>query len=389
MKQFFLFALALLFAGHLFSQRSPTLSDSARVSLMTVAPGEFLYSTFGHSALRVYDMQNRLDRCYNYGTFDFDQPGFILKFCRGKLLYFLDIEPYRGFEYSNLQDKRGMQEQVLNLNKEQKQRLFDLLQENAKEENRFYKYDFFYDNCATRIRDIVKEAFYQDLVYDSTHLALGTTMRQLLHPYLADKPWTSFGIDLVLGYASDKRARPEDFMFLPDHMHDIFATTRIKDATPLVKSERRIPDWPFPAVQSKAVFFGNPLLVMSLVAVIGLLCMANPRTERIFDTIFWFVLGIAGAIIAFLWFATDHTATKTNLNILWALPTHLFFFWRNRRTEMMDNYFTGVGILASLVLLFWAFIPQEMPVAAIPIAGLVVVKGLWRRYWKKEPKEDA
>ncbi len=389
MKRICVLAAALFFAGFSFSQSTLTLSDSTRVSLMTVAPGEFLYSTFGHSAIRIYDPQNRLDRCYNYGTFNFDQPNFILKFCRGKLLYFLDIEPYRSFEYGNLHDQRGMQEQLLNLTPEQKQRLFNLLQENAKEQNRYYKYDFFYDNCSTRIRDIVKEAFYQDLTFDSTRLALGTTMRQLLHPYLADKPWTKFGIDLVLGYSADRRARPEDFMFLPDHMHDMFATTRIDDKTPLVRSERLIPDWPFPVVPYKAGFFGSPLLVTCLVAFIGLLCMGNPRTERIFDTIFWLILGLAGAIIAFLWFATDHTATKTNLNILWALPTHLFFFWRNRRTEWMDNYFTTAGILAALVLIFWKFIPQEMPIAAMPIAGLVVVKGLWRRYWKKEKPEEV
>ncbi|MBK7937439.1 MAG: DUF4105 domain-containing protein [Lewinellaceae bacterium] len=388
MKRICLFIPVMFVAGSLFSQALPTLSDSARVSLMTVAPGEFLYSTFGHSAIRVYDPQNRIDRCYNYGTFDFEQPNFILKFCRGKLLYFLDIEPYRGFEYINLHDQRGMQEQLLNLNREQKQRIFNLLQENALEQNRYYKYDFFYDNCATRVRDMVKETFYHDLVFDSTRLARGATMRQLLHPYLEKMPWTRFGIDILLGYPADRKARPEDFMFLPDHMHHMFATTKIDDKTPLVKSERRIPERPFPAPRFKAGFFGNPLLVMCLVAIIGLLSMGNPRTEHIFDMIFWFVLGVAGLLITLLWFATDHSATKTNLNILWALPTHLLVFWRTRRTEWLENYFTGAGILAALVLIFWKFIPQDMPVAAMPIAGLVVVKGLWRRYWKKDVKEE-
>jgi amino acid transporter len=115
--------------------------------------------------------------------------------------------------------------------------------------------------------------------------------------------------------------------------------------------------------------------------------MANPRTEYIFDTIFWFALGVAGLIIALLWFATDHSSTKTNLNILWALPTHLLYFWRRNRSEWVENYFTGAALLAALTLLFWAFIPQEMPVAAIPIAALVVVKGMWRRHWKKGHEE--
>jgi hypothetical protein len=87
--------------------------------------------------------------------------------------------------------------------------------------------------------------------------------------------------------------------------------------------------------------------------------------------------------MALLWFATDHSATKNNLNILWAWPTHLLFFWRNRRASA-ENYFTAAALCAALVLIFWKWMPQEMPVAAIPLAGLVMVKGLWRRYWKRD-----
>jgi len=377
MKRLFFLAF-LFFAGKSFSQNTATLSDSARFSLMTVAPGEFLYSTFGHSAIRVLDPANRLDRCYNYGTFDFEQPNFILKFCRGKLLYFLDIEPYRGFERGNLRDQRAMQEQILNLSQAQKQRLFDILEENAREENRYYKYDFFYDNCATRIRDIVEKTFPQPIAWDSSSLAIGTTMRQLLSPYMASQPWTHFGMNLGLGYAADRRALAEDFMFLPDYVHDMFATARINDSTLLVNAERHIPEYSFPKTEFKPGFFGRPFWVMCLVALIGLASMLHRRAERIFDTIFWFVLGAAGLLLALLWFATDHTATKPNFNVLWALPTHLLVFWRSHQTGWVRHYFAAAGGLALLTLVFWKIIPQEMPVAAMPIAALVAVKGLWK-----------
>lgn len=383
-----LFAL-LCCVTSLGAQSSLTLSDSARFSLITVAPGEMLYSTFGHSALRVRDPIQRIDRCYNYGTFDFDQPNFILKFCRGRLLYFLDIESYRSFEYGNLYDHRPMREQWLQLNAEQRQRLFDLLQENAQEANRYYKYDFFYDNCATRIRDIVKEAFFYQISFDSSGLTPGVTMRQLLHLYLKGKPWTQFGIDLVLGMPADHVATAENHMFLPDFVHDLFANARIDDSTRLVQSERSIPSQPLPPGPAyQPDFFSHPLWVTCLVALLGLLSMANPRTEHIFDTLFWLVLGLAGLLMFLLWVATDHSATKNNWNILWALPTHLLYFWRRTRTEWIENYFMGVGILAALTLLFWAVIPQAMPIAAIPIAGLVVVKSLWRRYWKRDVLEE-
>jgi hypothetical protein len=388
MRLFFTLGALLLLALTTQAQETLTLSDSARISLMTVAPGAFVYSTFGHSAIRVKDPAQRFDRCYNYGTFDFDQPNFLLKFCRGKLLYNLDIEPYRSFEYGNLQDRRAMSEQLFNLNQGQKQRLYDLLEENYKVENRYYKYDFFYDNCATRIRDILEETFFHQLQYDTSGLPQSTTMRQLLHRYLVDKPWTGFGIDLVIGLPSDRKATAANFMFLPDFVHDLMGKARTSTGEFLVKSERKIPEHSQFQSEFKPTPLDRPVLIMSLVALIGLLSMANPRTERVFDVLFWFVLGLAGLIIALLWFATDHSATKTNLNILWALPTHLFFFYRNRRAEWTEFYFMIVGFLAVAVLIFWKWLPQEMPVAAIPLVGLVVVKSLWRRYWKKEKSEE-
>ncbi|MBN8677337.1 MAG: DUF4105 domain-containing protein [Chitinophagales bacterium] len=375
MKHLLLFLLLLPFSG-----ATQILSDSAQISLMTVAPGEFVYSTFGHSAIRVKDPGTRFDRCYNYGTFDFEQPNFLLKFCQGKLLYNLDIESYRSFEYGNLQDRRPMQEQVLNMNQEQKQRLFNLLQENYKEENRYYKYDFFYDNCATRIRNIVQETFFYQLQFDSSGLKPNTTMRQLLQPYVDDKPWLDFGIDLVLGLPADRRASTADFMFLPDYLHHLFAKAKTAEGAPLVKSERNIPETPLSKTPFKPSPLDRPLWITSFVAIIGLLSMANARAEKVFDTIFWFVLGLSGLIIALLWFATDHSATKNNLNILWAWPTHLLFFWRSRNSATVENYFALTAVAAALVLLFWFWLPQEMPTPALPLVALIVVKSLWKRY---------
>ena len=384
MKLHLLLLFLLAFSGLTYAQDPLTLSDSSRISLMTVAPGEFVYSTFGHSAIRVKDPAQRFDRCYNYGTFDFEQPNFLLKFCRGKLLYMLDVEPYRSFEYGNLQDLRLMEEQALNLDQAQKQRLFDLLQENYKEENRFYKYDFFYDNCATRIRDIMNETFFHQLRYDSSGLKKGETMRDLLHPYVENKPWLSFGIDLVLGLPADRVAYTEDFMFLPDYLHDLVGKAQKTDGQALVIAERKIPENGLTTHKFQPTPLDRPLWMMSLLALIGLLTMANPRTERIFDVIFWFVLGIAGLVIFLLWFATDHTPTKNNLNILWALPTHLLFFYRIRKSEWTQFYFMGVGFLAAALLLSWVWLPQDLPEAAIPIIILIVIKSIGRRFWKKE-----
>lgn len=380
MSAFRLLPLFFLVAGYsLSAQQVRKLSSSAQISLMTVAPGSELYSTFGHSAVRVFDPVERIDRVYNYGTFDFDQPNFYMNFCRGKLLYMLDLEPNRSFQKGNLAEERFMKEQVLGLNDAQKGRLFNLLEDNALEENRYYKYDFFYDNCATRIRDIVNLSAFEQVRFDTAGFSKGITLRQMLKPYLAAHPWTDFGIDLVLGAPADKIASPEQAMFLPDGLHDGFAKAKLPDGTPLVVSENRIPEGSSSTPEKRSGGPGQPFWAMLLVLIIGAATMFNKRAAVIFDTIFWLVLGIGGLIIGFLWFFTDHGATKTNLNLFWALPTHLLFFYRRKRTPNTELYFMVTGIVAAMLLFCWTFLPQEFPIAALPILVLILIKGLWRR----------
>ncbi len=381
-----LLALALS-ATALPSLAQTELSEQATISLMTVAPGNMLYSLFGHSALRVHDPIRQLDRCYNYGTFDFEDPHFLLNFCRGRLRYYLDTEPYRYFEYANWLEQRPMKEQVLHLSPQQRQLLFELLEDNALEENRYYLYDFFYDNCATRIRDVVEKALFYRITFDTTFLPLGITMRRLLHPYLEGHPWTRFGIDLVLGQPADRIASGRDFMFLPDYLHDAFARATVGDSVALVVEER-YPIGPYAALQRTDAAGGSwshPLWVMCLVAAIGLASLFSRRAEIAFDVLFWFALGLAGLILFLLWFATDHGATKYNWNLLWAMPTHLLFFWRTKRTELTETYFTVVGAIALVTLILWGVIPQDLPETALPVVVLAAVKGLMRRYRREEP----
>ncbi len=381
-----LLALALS-ATALPSLAQTELSEQATISLMTVAPGNMLYSLFGHSALRVHDPIRQLDRCYNYGTFDFEDPNFLLNFCRGRLRYYLDTEPYRYFEYANWLEQRPMKEQVLHLSPQQRQLLFELLEDNALEENRYYLYDFFYDNCATRIRDVVEKALFYRITFDTTFLPLGTTMRRLLYPYLEGHPWTRFGIDLVLGQPADRIASGRDFMFLPDYLHDAFARATVDDSVALVVEER-YPIGPYAALQRTDAAGGSwshPLWVMCLVAAIGLASLFSRRAEIAFDVLFWFALGLAGLILFLLWFATDHGATKYNWNLLWAMPTHLLFFWRTKRTELTETYFTVVGAIALVTLILWGVIPQDLPETALPVVVLAAVKGLMRRYRREEP----
>ena len=369
-----LWILFVLVASLCAAQTRPpaVLSDSARISLLTGSAGSDLYSIFGHSAIHVYDPVNRLDRCYNYGTFDLDQPNFYLLFLQGKLLYFVNPEPYKALVYGYSIEQRNLQEQVLHLNDSLKQRLYELLQENLQEENRYYLYDFFYDNCSTRIREMFKTLYAGQLAYNYEGLPVGSTMRQLLHAKLGAIPWTRFGMDLILGQPTDKVATPDDFMFLPDYLHDVVGRTNTPDGQSLVAREWMTPDTPYPPPNTQQPFYAHPWFALLLVSVLGLLLLRFGIGGRWVENTLTLVLGVSGLIILFMWVGTDHVTTKTNWNLLWALPTHLVFGF----TALRRYHWMVAGVLAAGVLLGWFFIPQQLPVEIIPLLGLIVGVGV-------------
>ena len=194
------------------------ISSSTQISLLTCDPGDALYSTFGHSAIRVFDPNQDLDIVYNYGTFDFDEPNFYTKFLRGKLLYKLSRYGYSSFLNEYHREKRAIREQVLELDSLQKISFINALEENYKPENQYYLYDFFFDNCSSRIRDLA-ENHIPGFSYSDTNTE-EKTYRQMLDEYLGSKPWSDFGIDLIIGAVADDQADFRSQMFLPDYLHD-------------------------------------------------------------------------------------------------------------------------------------------------------------------------
>jgi len=395
LKNKFLF-LCFTFTLFVFNAFAIKLSDEARISLLTASPGDELYSVFGHSAIRVNDPANTMDLVFNYGTFDFNTPNFYLKFVRGKLLYKLSVAPMEYFVPEYVWEGRAIYEQIFDLTQNQKQLVFDFLMENRLPENAYYHYDFFYDNCATRIRDLfdlLLEPQWPGLneINDHSLAAIRSklnyefdyepvfhgqrTLRDLLQPYLKTMPWSAFGIDLALGLPADKIATPWDFMYLPDEMLVAFALASHADGRPLVAEHR--------VVLAKTVELSppgliNPKFVFWMVFILALASFFNAKWSRLFDKVFFSLLGLLGLVIVFLWFFTDHVTTKTNLNIFWALPSHLYYIWIardfNSSREAVKKYFGMVSLLSFITLLMWPFIPQAFHGAFLPIVLAVLVK---------------
>lgn len=370
----------LLFAG-LFSFRGyAQTADSCglRVSLLTCSPGTELYSSFGHSALRVTDLSNRSDVVFNYGTFDFDDPYFYKKFVKGQLLYFVSVYDMEDFLAEYRYFKRGVTEQVLQLSCADKQKLVAALYENAKEENKYYKYDFTYDNCTTRLRDMLEKTTGEELKTKSVIPAEGTTFRQLIHDYLkqSNEYWSGLGIDILLGSPLDKKISNREAMFLPDYLLKAFDSATLK-GRPLVQEKREI--LPALALAGNNSFF-KPFFVFACLFVLILLLSVLFRHNygglfRVFDFALFFLCGALGCLLLFMWFGTDHPMTKSNYNLLWALPTHLpvaFFLFTKKK--WVSHYFFYLCFYSIALLAAWFVLPQSLNPALLWINGIIIVR---------------
>jgi hypothetical protein len=389
---FTFFILSSIFRGQFsYSQlASFTLSDSAKISLLTCSPGEELYSIFGHSAIRVTDHKVGVDWVFNYGTFDFSDPDFYPNFVKGRLNYILSVAKYHNFEYTYIHEGRYIFEQLLNLEQKEKQHLFDSLLINYLPENRYYLYDFLFDNCATRIRDIIVEAVPREIQFGYQSLEQNKTYRELLMPYVLEKPWAKLGINLLLGTTADRKASCWDYMFLPDHMMTAFLHAKIKADNEFVTFNSNFHTLLEGKEVSKNRLKNFPLFTFSLFLILSIwISYYNITTgsqSRWFDAIVFGLVGFLGFVIAFQWFGSDHVVMAWNLNILWTHPLHLiaiFMLFSKKCASFTKIYFLLNFFLLSFVLLAWPFLPQVLPIPVYPlvlalaIRTFVINKTIW------------
>lgn len=367
-----------------------TLSDSSKISFITCGSGDELYSTFGHSAVRVYDPENEMDLVFNYGTFDFGDPEFYSKFVRGKLNYFLSVAHFEDFLDAYIDENRSVYEQVLNLSAKDRNAVFEYLKENYKEENRFYLYDFFFDNCSTRELDILEEVLKSRLVFPPTARETSdSSFRQLTDPYLTRMPWSDFGIDLGLGSPTDRKARFVEYAYLPDKLKDLIAVSYIRDGDtnkPLVKEAHYL----YASTNSSGntgFSITDPLGCTLILLAIGIVCtfygLRKGRYWFWLDNILFLIVGLTGCLLFFLWFGTDHTATVWNYNILWALPSHVVFalVLKKIRYSSFSRYYlliTIAGCLATILVRIVGI--QLIHTAAFPIVALIILRSVTMLY---------
>lgn len=355
-KSFFLCVAVLMSWGTHAQNVSDSLlarMDSVDVALITCGPGSEIWSEFGHTAIRITDRANGEDIAVNYGMFSFHQPHFIPRFVLGKTDYQMGIQPFDEFLQEYIDEKRYVIQQPLNLSSSDKMHLLQALETNYRPENRVYRYNFFYDNCTTRARDVIIGNCNSKVTFRSFS-GRSKSYRKLVHEMNAPYPWTRFGEDLLLGCDADKICTDDQRQFLPLYLMSDFQNAVIADSIdtegwrPLVSNTYYILPPKGLTTEAKVDFsslintkgnsfsadndpevFTPSIVFLLLFFVTAALCIIEWCTRKHlwgFDAMLYTVCGIAGLILLAMVFS-EHPTVQCNFQIFILSPLWLVSLW--------------------------------------------------------------
>ena len=365
-----------------------TADEYPRISLLTCSPGVEIYEQYGHTAIRYEDPSKGLDVVFNYGLFSFEAPHFIWRFCLGKTDYIVGASEYAFFEREYLDRGSYITSQVLDLTPGEARHFGQLITENCLPKNRTYRYNFLYKNCSTMARDILYRSLGTPLSFAPEGESV--TFRQLLHQHNASYPWCSFGVDLVLGAEVDRPIGHDLQEFAPACLMSTFASAT-RNGAPFVKSTDKIgPVHPFPST------FTFPLTPMQLMILLLLLTAVVCTYELLkhcrvwgYDVFLYGVQGVAGVVIAFLFFFSGHPAVDSNALVVLFNPLAFvllpFILRQTRRSRTHWALWAELALIIGLVVTV-VCVGQEVPLAAwVFVAALLLRTGhhLLKSYVKK------
>ena len=332
-KWILLLFTAFTILGGIQAQEPTVDGDTITISLLTCEPHDEVYSLYGHTALRFRSTSGKLDWAVNYGVFDFATPNFVMRFVLGKTDYMLGVFPFKQFheEYDSYGSR--IYEQQLNLSKAEKESIYSALYQNAKPENREYRYNFFYDNCTTRARNLILHNIDGYIEWNNVGKQQDETYRDIIHKYNADNPWSRFGSDLLLGIGSDIQLTPEQKQFLPDNLMKDFADAQVKTDTgtvhPLV--DNTIVFKPHHPPMQGGSFPLSPIICAALVLLVTIAVTIYELRRRRFcwglDLFLMILSGLPGLILTVMMFS-EHPTVRVNLQWLVLNPLPLIFAWQ-------------------------------------------------------------
>ncbi|MFM7720616.1 MAG: DUF4105 domain-containing protein [Sediminibacterium sp.] len=368
MRKLCLLPLLLLFGFFTSSQSIAQDSSKAelQISILTCAPGEDVYTAWGHTAIRIIDSAKQTDIVYNFGTFDFNTPNFLAEFVKGNLNYFLSADYFQNFIAEYQYYGRSIKEQVLILSDAEKNKWQNALQNNLEGNNRYYLYNFITDNCTTRVKD----GYYQ---FATTQVPTSNIKSFRTHvveaPYQQGIPWIGLGIDVLLGAVSDQTPTALQAGFLPDLLFDQLAvqpshiaTTQNYDFTKTTASKPSDPIFYIVGLTFVYLFVGKWNARWAVIAA------------KFFDIILLFIFGLGGLLLVYMTLFSLHTACHNNFNIAWIHPMYWIALVCYFIKPIWAGYLGRIFFIASIGLIVVSYwLPQSFSVSVYLLMGLSLV----------------
>ena len=343
-------------------------NDSIQISLLTCSPGKEVWAQYGHTAIRYYDKEKGLDLAINYGIFSLDQTYFIPRFVLGMTDYRMGIQAMDDFLAQYSYEGRGVVEQVLNLSPKDKEVIYEALQENMKPENVVYRYNYFFDNCTTRARDMIVNHLHGRVAYPPAKP--DATFRSMIHKWNYKDKWSQFGEDLLLGVNADRKTTKSEQQFLPENLRLDFDKATY-NGKPLVKQTNEL--LPAETIEAEPSSLLSPIFVAFLFATISIIItFFSYRKQRVYwlwDAVLMLTSGLIG-IILFIMIFSQHPCVSLNFIIFFFNPLPLFFLYptvKRKKTLWWKIW----GIL--IIIGFLGRFIQEIPVPIIIVASFLLL----------------
>ena len=394
-------------------QASPT--DSLVISVLTMGPGEEVFERFGHIAIRVHDITTGVDSAYNWGMFDFAQPHFLQRFLTGDTRYWMQGFPSLPLVAAYQQQGRAVWEQTLALTAAEKVALKRHIETNALEANKYYRYDYYRDNCSTRVRDALDVVLHGELKRTANSKDNDVSYRSETLRLAVSYPITNMAMDFVLGRPADATISAWDEMFIPMRLRDLIRGVWVRHTDGsrgrLVLSERvLVADERYADVDHRTDLKPLALIVgmsfTALILVLGFFAERSGAARLAFSVAgaAWHgVVGLAGLLGLCAGLFTRHVYMGQNINWLLATPASLALLvllpmaLRRAATPRVIGaarglaaITAGAAIFTVLLRAFPAFTQDNLPIIALLLPGHVAVAAvLWQVTRDKQNRSDS
>ena len=301
----------------------------------------------------------------NWGIFDFNKPNFVGRFVFGLTDYLMGIYPFEAFLREYEAEGRWVKEQQLNLTPEEKLSIAEAIWENYRPENREYRYNYFYDNCTTRARDMIADHLSGKLNYQQSANE-GLSFRDLVHQYCRQHPWARFGNDMLLGLQADRPTTTRERQFLPCETMNDFDRAVVDGNRRLVTGTTTLVD--IPENPEEGSFPLSPracgLLLLGIVVVLTIWEFIARKDFRWFDALLMLLCGLSG-IVLFAMLFSQHPTVRLNLQLLLLNPLPLFFIWPMLKGKCRWQYTMWIILICCFIVgAFWQTYAEGMMTVA-------------------------